>query len=120
MNHLVLEIYGIQQFQLTDLFDKIIDEIGATKLNEFGHNFGSKDAYTHVTMLAESHMSIHTWPENKYAAYDLFFCSEYSVSAVTEMVKNHFQTDNVISKVIKRDPFDVVESLTTNKDPIAA
>ena len=29
-----------------------------------------------ILILAETHMSIHTWPEHNYAAVDVFFCSE--------------------------------------------
>lgn len=119
MNHLILELYGIQQFSLGNIFDHVIEEIGATKLEEFGHNFGEEHAYTHVTMLAESHMSIHTWPESGYAAYDLFYCSKYDIQAVVKMLREHFQAERIIPKVIKRDPLGITQSLTTNEFKVA-
>jgi S-adenosylmethionine decarboxylase len=47
---------------------------GATLLNIFLHEFPSSGGITGVALLAESHMSIHTWPEKEYAAIDIFMC----------------------------------------------
>ena len=38
------------------------------------HHFGPGMGLTAVAMLAESHISIHTWPEAGVAAVDLFVC----------------------------------------------
>jgi S-adenosylmethionine decarboxylase len=48
--------------------------VGATLLNIFLHEFPSSGGITGVALLAESHMSIHTWPEKGYAAVDIFMC----------------------------------------------
>ena len=47
---------------------------GATLLKIFLHEFPSSGGITGVAVLAESHMSIHTWPEKGYAAIDIFMC----------------------------------------------
>lgn len=39
------------------------------------HHFGPGKGVTGVALLAESHISIHTWPEHGYAAVDIFVCS---------------------------------------------
>ena len=44
-----------------------------TILNETAHVFPNGGA-TFIYLLAESHMSVHTWPEKKFAAIDLFGC----------------------------------------------
>jgi len=49
---------------------------GAQVLNENIHDFGSGQGVTGVVMLAESHISIHTWPEYGYAALDVFMCGD--------------------------------------------
>lgn len=47
---------------------------GATLLKIDLHHFGEGRGVTGVALLAESHMSIHTWPEHGYAALDIFMC----------------------------------------------
>lgn len=47
---------------------------GATLLDLRLHHFGPEQGVTGVALLAESHMSVHTWPEQGYAAVDIFLC----------------------------------------------
>ena len=46
----------------------------ATLLDVRLHHFGEGHGVTGVALLAESHISIHTWPEHGYAAVDIFLC----------------------------------------------
>jgi S-adenosylmethionine decarboxylase len=46
----------------------------ATLLDLRLHHFGPGQGVTGVALLAESHISIHTWPEHGYAAVDIFLC----------------------------------------------
>jgi S-adenosylmethionine decarboxylase len=48
----------------------------ATVLKVMLHGFGEGGGVTGVALLAESHISIHTWPETRYAALDVFVCGE--------------------------------------------
>jgi len=50
-------------------------ESGATIINTFFHQF-EPHGVSGVVMIAESHMSIHTWPEYGYAALDFFTCGK--------------------------------------------
>ena len=50
-------------------------EAGATIIGEVFHKF-SPVGVTGIVCIAESHISIHTWPEHAYAAVDIFTCGE--------------------------------------------
>ena len=50
-------------------------EAGATVVGEVFHKF-SPVGVTGIVCIAESHISIHTWPEHAYAAVDIFTCGE--------------------------------------------
>ncbi len=51
------------------------EEAGATVVGEVFHKF-SPVGVTGIVCIAESHISIHTWPEHAYAAVDIFTCGE--------------------------------------------
>ena len=50
-------------------------EAGATVVGETFHKF-RPIGVTGIVAIAESHISIHTWPEHSYAAADIFTCGE--------------------------------------------
>ena len=62
---------------------------GATILGNSFHVFSPYDGVSGVIIIAESHLSIHTWPEYRYAAVDIFACgnSLHPERAVEFMVK---------------------------------
>lgn len=47
---------------------------GATILHVHVHSFSENGGISGVAVLAESHISVHTWPEIGYAAFDVFMC----------------------------------------------
>jgi S-adenosylmethionine decarboxylase len=47
---------------------------GARVLSAHFHHFGGEHGVTGVVLLAESHITIHTWPEHRFAALDIFMC----------------------------------------------
>jgi S-adenosylmethionine decarboxylase len=47
---------------------------GATILHSHFHHFTPNGGVSGVVVLAESHISIHTWPERDFAAVDIFMC----------------------------------------------
>ena len=64
--------YDCEKLEL--LLSSAAKAAGATILGANFHSFGKGMGNTGVLILAESHMSVHTWPENNYAAIDIFFC----------------------------------------------
>ncbi|MDO5626394.1 MAG: adenosylmethionine decarboxylase [Pseudomonadota bacterium] len=48
---------------------------GLTTVGALFHSFGDGAGVTGVVVLAESHLSIHTWPEDGYVTLDVYVCS---------------------------------------------
>jgi S-adenosylmethionine decarboxylase proenzyme len=77
--HLLIELQDCNKEVLNDLSflrDAMITaaiDCGATVLGESFHHF-SPQGVSGVVIIAESHLSIHTWPEYGYAAVDVFTC----------------------------------------------
>jgi S-adenosylmethionine decarboxylase len=62
----------------------------ATLLHLHLHRFESSGGISGVAVLAESHISIHTWPERGYAALDIFMCGECDPLAAVAVLKEAF------------------------------
>lgn len=79
--HLILEFYGCPPDHLDnkDLISRVLTEAvegsGATLIKPFFHQFAPQGV-SGVVVIAESHFSIHTWPEYGYAAVDMFTCGD--------------------------------------------
>lgn len=79
--HLILELHGCPPANLDnpDLISRVLvqaaEDSGATIINPFFHQF-SPQGVSGVVVVAESHFSIHTWPEYGYAAVDMFTCGD--------------------------------------------
>ncbi|MFN7900924.1 MAG: adenosylmethionine decarboxylase [Synechococcaceae cyanobacterium] len=82
--HCILELYDCDSSKLNDeafLRDTITDaakRADATLLNLMTHRF-EPQGVTGLALLAESHISIHTWPEAGYAAVDVFTCGDHTM-----------------------------------------
>lgn len=63
---------------------------GATLLNIDLHHFTPNGGISGVAVLAESHISIHTWPEISYAAVDVFMCGAAQPHKAIEVLKGAF------------------------------
>jgi S-adenosylmethionine decarboxylase len=53
---------------------RAVEVCGATLLHIHLHHFTPNGGISGVAVLAESHISVHTWPERGYAAFDVFMC----------------------------------------------
>jgi S-adenosylmethionine decarboxylase len=82
--HCILELYDCDRSRLDDeafLRDTITTaarRAGATLLHLITHRF-EPQGVTGLALLAESHISIHTWPESGYAAVDVFTCGDHTM-----------------------------------------
>ena len=76
--HLLIDLWGASRLDDPDHIDAALREAalaaGATILHSHFHHFTPNGGVSGVIVLAESHISIHTWPERGFAAIDIFMC----------------------------------------------
>jgi len=81
--HLIAEFDGCDagqlrtQARLRDAMIEAARRAGARVINDQFHHFGPDGGVSGVVLLAESHLSIHTWPEAGYAAVDIYTCGRH-------------------------------------------
>lgn len=82
--HCILELYDCDGGKLDDeqylrtAISNAALRAGATLLQIISHHF-QPHGVTGLALLAESHISIHTWPESGYAAVDVFTCGDHTM-----------------------------------------
>lgn len=88
--HLLIDHFGgrflDEPAQLEAALRAAAKAAGATILSGAFHHFGGGNGVTGVLLLAESHISIHTWPERDYAAIDIFMCGDADAEQAAEML----------------------------------
>jgi len=76
--HILIDVTGDAPLSDPQAIERVLrvaaDKAGATTLDARFHHFGEEMGVTGFLLLAESHISIHTWPEHHFAAIDLFVC----------------------------------------------
>jgi S-adenosylmethionine decarboxylase len=91
--HLLADLYGVAAAPLLDaagieaLLRAAAEAAGARILHGHFHAFGPEQGVTGVLLLAESHISIHTWPEAGFAAVDIFMCGAAQPGLALERIE---------------------------------
>ena len=106
--HLLADFYGVAADKLTD-YDRIdallrrgAEAAGARVLHSHFHSFGEQMGVTGVVLLAESHISIHTWPECGFAAADIFMCGDAQPQLALQVIESALQPKSRIVQTIER------------------
>ncbi len=90
--HLLLDLWGASHLDDVEYIDRAIrravDVSGATLLHIHLHRFGDGGGVTGVAVLAESHISVHTWPERGFAAFDVFMCGRCRPDLAAEALRS--------------------------------
>ena len=97
--HLLIDLTGASH--LADLvvvetaLRRAVSATGATLLDIELHHFSPQGGVSAVAILAESHMSIHTWPETGFAAVDIFLCGRCDAYQAISVLREVFAPDHV-------------------------
>lgn len=106
--HCLFDAYGIDGAwardaqQIEALLKRAALAADATILGSHFHTFGGEGGVTGVLLLAESHLSIHTWPENAYAAIDIFMCGHHRIEAALQLLRTELQAEHSHTTVLSR------------------
>lgn len=97
--HLLVDLWGASRLDEPAHIDMALREgavaAGATILHGHFHHFTPNGGVSGVLVLAESHISIHTWPERDYAAIDIFMCGACDPHDAIAAIRAAFRPERV-------------------------
>ena len=112
--HLLLELYRCDYEKLNDesflrcTLNKAAKLAKATVLNLISNKF-EPQGVTAIALLAESHISIHTWPESNYSAVDIFTCGQNMLPELaSQYLIEALKAEEHSLRVIQRNPPELV------------
>ncbi len=105
--HLIIEVVkGVgldDEARILKAFRDCVDACGATLLHIHTHKF-SPQGVSGVAVLAESHISVHTWPEIGYGAFDVFMCGDAQPWKAVEILRAAFSAREImVSELLRGD-----------------
>jgi len=74
---------------------KAIKAAGASLLHIHLHHFTPNSGISGVAVLAESHITMHTWPERNFAAFDVFMCGDANPEATIPVFRDAFKPEKI-------------------------
>lgn len=111
--HLILEAYGCPKNLLADLglvsqtLDAYPEQLDMTKIMPpyvFRYQGTVPDDWgvSGIVLIAESHISIHTFPDKEFVTLDIFSCREFDVDAAVEYFSSIFKPESVDKQLLMR------------------
>ena len=104
--HLLVDLWGATNLGYPAFIDVAMREAalaaGATILHSHFHHFSPNGGVSGVVVLAESHISIHTWPERDFAAVDLFMCGSCDPRDSIPLIEAAFRPERTDIKEERR------------------
>ena len=121
--HIILDLYDVNNEILQSIntstlyiFNNFIEHILKTanihllskNIHFFDFNHENKKidgAFTALYLLSESHLSIHTWPEKRYIAIDIFTCGNCNVEYIAQRFIDYFEPKNKKLTLLERGKY---------------
>ena len=104
--HITLDIIGTDKEYDPSVFEKLIHDIAiaakVTILKISKYKF-EPQGFTILALLAESHMSFHTFPEKGIISFDFFTCGKINPSVAVNIIRKEFKHKRIVKKKFNRD-----------------
>ena len=98
-SHVLADMWGAHHLNDQNVIEAAlraaIDACGATLLHIHLHRFSDDGGISGVAVLAESHISVHTWPERGFAAFDIFMCGSCDPEKAVPVLKRYFSPEQI-------------------------
>ena len=108
--HLLVEFWGARNLGnvevIRDALESSAVAAGATVLHSYYHRFGDGGGVSGVSVLAESHITIHTWPERGFAAIDIFMCGDCEPHVCIPTLESALAPTEVQTRSFRRGEVD--------------
>jgi S-adenosylmethionine decarboxylase len=122
--HLIIDLFGARKLDDIEHVERTlrecVDVAGATLLHMHLHHLKPTGGVTGVAVLAESHISIHSWPDTGYAALDVFMSGSTDPARAIPVLQKAFAADKVVVKTHKRGAPGEIREQAEAKKPAAA
>ena len=104
--HLIIDLWDGEHLDDAGVIEaalrSAVHTAGATLVHLHLHEFTAGGGVSGMAMLAESHISIHTWPERGYAAVDVFMCGSADPYRVVPILRRAFKARRVAISALLR------------------
>lgn len=104
--HIIIDLYGASNLDseviMRNVMLECIETCNATLLSDNIHSFEPTNGVTGVACLAESHISVHTWPEYNFASFDIFMCGESQPELAADIIKERFSAEECDIRFLQR------------------
>ena len=112
--HITIDILGTKGEKDPSFFEKIVYKIAkkakVTVLDISKHTF-EPQGFTLVALLAESHISFHTFPEKGIISFDFFTCGKVNPSVAVKIIKKEIEHTRIIKKEFNRDTISLYHDI---------
>ncbi|KZN30638.1 hypothetical protein N474_07405 [Pseudoalteromonas luteoviolacea CPMOR-2] len=104
--HIIVDIFDASNLtgeqHIEDMMVECANAANATILKTHIHPFETNGGVSGMIILAESHISIHTWPEFNFAAMDIFMCGNAQPQLCLPVIEKHFQPGKMLVNTLTR------------------
>jgi S-adenosylmethionine decarboxylase len=111
--HLMLDLNDCNSAILDDLeacfrlLNELPEKIGMTKITQpyvfrYSGLVPEDEGITGVTIIAESHISLHTYPKKNFVFVDIFSCKPFDVEGARDHVVQFFQSKSPLVHIQER------------------